>query len=348
MLDTSGYYEAQDKMKLVVVPEWVFYHEDESLTSGFLDDGKKINEINLWEDSMVFALVGHRGSGKTTLATALSIQGRWLWPELRVISNYPMKWGIKNRSGKIKVYKSEPLDLVKMVNFDADYQHSLIVLDECPAILNRMGMSSNRNKIINLWIQQLRKNRNSLVLCSQDFKLIDYEAQYQTDIVIYCKDAYRRYPASGVKRGGVVLMDMIDHSGQWTGYTYDEKPVARRQRLCSEYVWGTFDTYFQLDIIEQLWRLEIQRERVVVGNNGQDEYLANAGGLFKGLQAEGSASKDCVEVYKTLGIDDSQGKKRELGIRMERAGCGRQMIGKAWAYTNLDKFSIENFLSEKA
>lgn len=337
MGDFTAYYEALNKLELTTVPEWIFYPETQAIDRQYIPQENTSRELNLWEDSYIVACVGHRGAGKTTLASALAIQSKWLWTELRVISNFPIKWRIKDYRGKYVIHQSEPLDLVRMVNFDQDYQHALIILDECPAILNRMNAASNKNKILNLWIQQIRKNHNSLILCSQDFKLIDYEAQYQVDVGIFCKDASRRYPNSGVKRGGVVLMDLMDNSGQWTGYTFKERPKYYSRRLNAEYIWGTFDTYFQLDIIEQLWRLEIQRETVKIGANeddGNNDYLGQVDMVMQSLRDTGEKVVKCSELYQVLGIANSQGKKRDLGIHLKDIGCGRVRVeGEAdWYY----------------
>ncbi len=353
MSEFDEYYTELNKLELVTIPEWVFYPGGSRIDRPcVMPDTPAKNEMDLWLDSYVIALVGHRGAGKTTLASALAIRSKWLWPEMRIVSNFPMKWAIKDSKGELQENQSEPLDLVKMINFDADYQHCLIVLDEAPAILNRMGAATNRNRLLNLWIQQLRKNQDSLILCSQDFKLIDYEAQYQTDVIVYCKDASRRYPESGVKRGGVVLMDVLDHSGQWTGYPYDERHKVYRKRLNSEYVWGTFNTYFQLDILAQLWRLEMQKQTyslesggAVKGKQEEDTYLLVADALIQQAVSTGQDSIDSRQFFKELGATKAQ--KDEIGRRLVALGCSRERpegSRSAWRYTNLKKYSPDSFL----
>jgi len=349
MEDLEKYYRVQQAMPLVTVPEWVVSNEYDILNDRFVDSGhgQGCNEVDLWNDSFIIAPVGPRGSGKTTLASALAIKSVWLWPELRVIANYPLKWAIRDGKGKSVVHLSEPLDLVKMVNFDTDYMHVLIILDESPAIINRMAAATNKNRVLNLWIQQIRKNRNSLIMCSQDFRLIDYEAQYQTDIIAYCRDASRRYPRSGVKRGGVILLDFIDHSGLWTGYTSRERPRPLRKRLNAEYIWGTFDTYFQLDILAQMWRLEIQKDKVVAGGGAAQgvsdiDYLLKADILFEEAKQAGKHSVECGEIFKAIGADETM--KQDIGRRMGKIGCGRDRLGSnLWNYP-LQFYSSEEFL----
>jgi len=118
MQDLENYYQVQQSMPLVTVPEWVVSNEYDLLNDRFVEGsrGRGCNEVDLWGDSFILAPVGPRGSGKTTLSSALAIKSKWLWPELRVISNYPMKWAIKDGKGSSVVHLSEPLDLVKMVN----------------------------------------------------------------------------------------------------------------------------------------------------------------------------------------------------------------------------------------
>ena len=339
-MDFTEYYEALDNLKWVTIDASCFEHAQEQYQ--FVRDGGSYNHVNLWNDSFIIAPVGSRGSGKTTLAAAMSIQGKWLWPDIRIISNFPIKWQVKNSKGKLVKYQAEPLDLVSMVTFESDYKHALILIDECPQILNRMNASSNRNKFLNLWIQQLRKNRNSLVLCSQGFGYVDHEAGGQVDIIINCKDASRRYPQSGLKRGGVVLMDLQDHSGLWTGYSFDERPKYYKMRMLSEYVWDTFDTYYTIDILDQLWRLEVQRGTHTIGREPESPaYLEQVADMLV-LAAQGMASVSCEEVFSSSGIT-TQAKKTEIGKRLGAIGCSRVRVGNDWHYP-LNSFEKNIFL----
>lgn len=342
MTDFKEYYDAMGKLELVTVPDWVMQTGDND------SKGKSLPEINLWLDSWVIANSGHRGSGKSELATALAIRSKWIWPELRIISNYPIKWAITAR-GKFEQFQSEPLDIYRMITFDEGFKRCLIILDESPATINRMGAASNKNRFFNLWLQQIRKNQSSLIVCSQDFKLIDYEVQYQTDILIDCRDAFRRYPNSGVKRGGVVLMSLMDMSGQWTGYKYSEYPKVRRRRLNAEYLWGTFDTHYKIDILEQMWRLQVEKETMVVsGGNGGDDaevsdlerVLYGANMAFRSVIESGGSFIACEELYRQAGAV-TQSQRQAIGKWLSAYGITRRRIpGKNdWHYTNLEKIS---------
>ena len=63
---------------------------------------------------------------------------------------------------EIAPLKSEPLDFVKLLSFNADYKNTLIVIDEAPDLISNMLSMSIKNRMISMFTRQLRKNHNSI------------------------------------------------------------------------------------------------------------------------------------------------------------------------------------------
>lgn len=209
--------------------------------------------------------------------------------------------------------------------FDEGYHGCIIVLDEAPQVINRLATMTWKNRLLDLWLQQIRKNDNSLLYASQNENWVDNELRWQTDIIAYCRDASRRYPQGGYNRGGTILADLIDKSGLWTGYSYDERPRRFGRRLLTELVWNTFDTKHKNDVFESLAKVKMNVNNIEVGVSGGDDesYLEHAIPIIQSsMEMQKIKSTD---FYSAIGhgIDVT-----ELGTRLNASGMKRTGHGK--------------------
>ena len=220
--------------------------------------------INLDVDSYVLAFVGPRGAGKTATMSLFAAKAMLIWGK-RVISNYAIKFRGVDIHGKSKVYQSEPLDIFELLTFDGKFNGCIFLLDEAASLISHMASTTWRNRLLSLFFQQIRKGRNSLMYSVQNSAWVDKSLRWQVDCIFWCRDASRRYSDGHLKRGQVFLMDVQDISGQWTGYSYDEREIMYPFKVKGQKLWDVYDSYETQDVFESLARVDMQRSSRKVG-----------------------------------------------------------------------------------
>jgi hypothetical protein len=133
-----------------VLDEWVFWDEDDLRrmwlngtgipvspvpTNNMVDE---YHDICLDVDSYVFVFSGRRSGGKTTSMTDEAAKAAILYPNMRLLSNYPIEFIALYLDGHTRHVKSEDLDLYKLLCFDQEYHNCLICIDEAPDIIIHM------------------------------------------------------------------------------------------------------------------------------------------------------------------------------------------------------------------
>jgi hypothetical protein len=364
----------EDKSKqLTVISLEQFYEED--------DDDNKLGsgqhfDVDVQHESYIICFTGRRGGGKTTCMSYFGAKAMALY-NMRVLSNYPIEFMLcRTVNGVKKYYRkcSEPLDLYKLLCFDADYKNCMILLDEAPDIVSHMASSSWKNRLLAIFVRQLRKNNNSLMLCAQDFALIDKSLRWQVDIEIQCADAGKQYGNNNVKRGSIILLRWLDSSGMWTGKTwsqqlaenkafhvYDEDNNATDStKLYAEPLWGdkkhkaVFDTYFQQDVWESLKKVDMHLSVYSVGDKANTAAADKFPVSSKTLSAALSFILDVVshvgaanavvlqkDFFRSLGaLSDAD--KNNLGRKLSDFNVGRAGEGSQRLYS-FENFDIDSF-----
>lgn len=295
----SGLYLPTDD-EVKTIHESIFWDEEDprwnligKVSESKLGRGTQV--VDLANDSYIWLFCGSRGAGKSLGMTYFAGKAVYLY-DSRVISNYPIDFFITYMDGTpAKHVLSEDLDMYKLLCFDEDYKDCIILIDEAPDIISHLSAMTWKNRLLNIFIRQLRKNRNSLFLGSQQFSLIDKSMRWQTDIVIKCQDAFRLYGGSDdLVRGAEVLLDFFDNSGQWTGHSANighDGDMEYLQpddslQLPGALIWGAYDTYFQQDIWESLVRVDMRFQSYSVGKQEEpSDCLDRAGAVLCGLQS---------------------------------------------------------------
>lgn len=302
---------------------------------------RKPHILDMNNDSYVCCFTGPRGGGKTSYMTYLTEKCAYLYDK-RIVSNYPISLNIRYNNGWIKHIRSEPLDLGKVLTFDEYYRDCILVLDEAPQIINRLATMTWKNRLLDLFIQQIRKWEISLLYASQNEHWVDNELRWQTDIVFYCRDASRRYPKAGYKRGGQILINMKDKSGLYSGYSYDERPHIKRFRLLSELIWNTFDTHQRFDVFEGLRKVsvDLSPQKITDGQHTEDySYIEKArDAVFSAIEVGKVKSKD---FYKSIG---DLTKKEKDGLAKRLSNCGVKPINHDKVY-QFNQFDVERFFT---
>lgn len=359
----SIFWNADDPRKKAVreyTPNGWEYYMDSHITR------KKARDIDMGRDSYIWCFTGVRGAGKSTLMTFFGMKAQYHYG-LRLVSNYPIEYYLNYMDGRSKLIQAEPLDMYKLLCFDADYNDCLILIDEAPDIVSHMAAMTWKNRLLNIFIRQLRKNHNSLFLGAQQFELIDKSMRWQTDILAECQDASRKYGWSAEHRGKCILLRLVDNSGMWTGESYDT--VLRRAQYEGEYVdptikikvyprvlWGddthnaVWDTLYIQDVWESLKKVDIKLMSYGVGKTELDssDYISKAYRVIDGILSSGSYIMAQPDFYKLVG-ELTPSEKRALSQRMVacsglterewRDGC---KIGNSRTY-NFANFNIRKF-----
>lgn len=246
--------------------------------------------IRLDRDSYIWCFTGRRGGGKTTAMTFFIIRTVALY-NMRVVSNYPIEFMLRRHKPDGKSYlqhvRSEPLDFEKLICMDEDYRHVLICIDEAPDIISHMASLSWRNRLLAAFTRQIRKNYNSLFLAAQDFNLIDKSMRWQVDVITECRDLARvAGDDSKLEAGEAIILKFQDHSGQWTGYTSEDRirrkknPCVGRVIMYPRLMWGddshqaVYDSWHQIDLMDSLRRVELKLNTIKIGDNvDEGEYI---------------------------------------------------------------------------
>ncbi len=342
---------AKPKVEVKTLHESIFWDEDDprrrltglGVDKGYHEVGQQF--VDLANDAYIWTFTGTRGAGKTLGMTYFAAKAVYLYGS-RIISNYPIAFILNRIDGSSSYHEAEPLDLYKLLCFDADYRHCIILIDEAPDIISHMASMTWKNRLLNIFVRQLRKNMNTLFLGAQQFSLIDKSMRWQTDILVRCQDAFRLYGASsGLCRGACVLIDMYDNSGQWTGHgkniNYDGElgmfEPDDSLELPGKVIWGAYDTYYQQDVFESLKRVDMKLGSYVVGDKADDE--AKVALLHKAIpyirEAIDTGRIERSDFYNSMGAL-GHGEKNTLGHHLKEAGV-------TLGGTNKTKFDFSKF-----
>jgi len=363
---TKGKTKQTGKREIPLLREEIFWPEDDGRwegTSGdtalFRGDGghykpedkgliysigegsnKRGRSLNLGRDSYIWCFAGPRGAGKTSLMSYIAEQCAYLYDK-RIISNYPIKLQVWSEKAKrIIDIESEPLELGKLLMFDQSYCGAIIVIDEAPQIINRLATMTWKNRLLDLWLQQIRKNNNSLLYASQNEFWVDNELRWQTDIITNCRDA--SIINSDHQKGSVILTQTRDMSGLWTGYSYDEKPrIIKKQRHITKLIWGTFDTLHKNDVFASLAKVKMNVGEIQVGEDGveKEEYMTQAVPLIQRcIDCDIIKKREFTQTISNMGVLA----KNELYTRMR--DCGLEDYGHQRDSLKFTNFSMDKFL----
>lgn len=318
-------------------------------------------EIDMGRDNYIWCFSGVRGAGKSISMTFWAIKAAYKYG-LRIVSNYNIECNIRLLSKKILEIRSEPLDLYKLLCFDNDYKNCIILIDEAPDVISHMAAMTWKNRLLNIFVRQLRKNHNSLMLGAQEFKLIDKSMRWQTDIIAECTDASRKYGWGTMYRGMCILLRLKDNSGMCTGETYDQAIYKQKMAFVKNYddpalkiklypraLWGdeehkpVYDTYLTQDVWESLRRVDIKLMTYNLGESALDksDYLEKATVALREILTSDNPIIDRKDFYTKLQLNMAE--KKALGQRLYDAGAERCGTGeRSLSLVNFNMLAFQN------
>lgn len=353
--------EPQVGQEVKFLHETIFWEEDDPRWSFIKpSEGEKgsfncLQTVDLAYDAYIWVYTGPRGAGKSLAMTYFAAKAVYLY-DARLVSNFPISFVLNRIDGRSTYYEAEPLDFYKLLCFDSDYRHCIILIDEAPDIISHMASMTWKNRLLNIFVRQIRKNMNTLFLGAQQFTLIDKSMRWQTDIIIRCQDAFRKYGSSqGLVRGACILMDVYDNSGQWTGQgrniVYDGQLDMMEPEdsleLPGKSIWGAYDTYFQQDIFESLKRVDMQMGSYAIRDTKQTEEIASnlRDVAPKVMEFVGKGKISSTAFYKSLGQELSKPEKNRLGLILSACGVEGDLKRNIKDFTNFDIQAFERELA---
>jgi len=305
--------------------------------------------VDLSQDSFIFVFTGSRGSGKSEVMTMMACKA-WFIYHARIIANYPIMFRAVDRHGKSTIVKSEPVDFYKLIMHDSSYHNAIICLDEAPILLSHMSSMSLKNRLFDLWVQQLRKNRNSLFMCAQSISWLDKGARMQTDVEVECIDLTMLYPEMEQPRGAVIGTRYYDESGRWAGH--QGKMAAQLEWKC-KVLWGdpkegikpVYDTYQFFDPSPAFYKIDRELSmKAMASNTGhKDEETWQLVEEARELAFRTKISGDkilCDEFYAELQTVDKKIKDKiskwlaDRGAKVKQRHDGKRMYD--FSLANLD------------
>ena len=373
-LQSDDHVEEVKELPVRTIHESVFWEEDDprwTMTGlgspQFAGEGSHILDMGV--DSYIWAFTGGRGAGKTTLMTFFSMKVNWLYG-YRIIANYPIEYILATIDGKKKRIQAEPLDLYRLLCFDSDYHDCLILIDEAPDIISHMSSQSWKNRLLNIFIRQLRKNHNSLFLGAQQFEIIDKSMRWQTDILAQCEDASRKYGWAPSERGKVILCHLLDNSSMWLGETWEQEQariratghyeeVGERLEIFPRGLWApngckpVFDSYYQQDVWESLKKVDMKLMTYEVGQREAEvdlektEWLQRAAPVVTAVCGGDQLVSQTKQFFASVGAlttkeKDALSKRlNEFNVRVGQDGTGKR-------YYDFTDFDLFGFLGKTA
>lgn len=234
--------------------------------------------INPDDLSLFVVIVGVRGSGKTLLLTGLQRHALKQAATIRllrqikknptlfkkrktaVFSNYPLKYYLK----------PEKLYVSRLIAWKPEYKDCWIYFDEIQTTMDRQDWSNSGAKMINQGLTVMRHRNISIACTIQSIEWLNARAQFQTDIIIKCRDLvftpWGR--ANNVRPGEVISTTWLDKSGVMTGQTYVESHRVYQMRFFGKSVFNNYETQHEFDVMDLNTKYQVDRPVKRINRDG--------------------------------------------------------------------------------
>jgi hypothetical protein len=218
--------------------------------------------------SIVGVFCGGRGSGKTL---SMSTEGLLAMASgLQVFANYSIQRSIEFPDGKVVNYKSIPVEIDDLVTFKPEIRDGLVCLDELNLWCSNRGAMSLVNRLLNSWVQLIRKRNLTLYITTQNFESLDRMVRWQCDVTVECYDQHFLY--RNLPEGASISQVITDWSGIFSGralFKADDWEARLKnmtaRTLSARRFWGIYNSWSEVDIIKAMTTYQIDRPNRVIG-----------------------------------------------------------------------------------
>lgn len=239
--------------------------------------------------ALIVMYTGPRGSGKTLVQTGdmarrliIAYYKRLLGIEYeQIYSNYPVGFMFYPGHGLPSAYlQPKPLNMESLYVFDEGLRKCRLYIDEIDQWLDRQEWMTTTQQILAKAVQLIRKRKMSISGTIQNFHWLNSKFQFQTDIVVKCRDA--AFTPWGRERrlalGEVIFISSMDKSGIITGYSYEERQRLYPMTLQTKRLWNTYDTTYEFDPLESSTRYTLKRPQKEIVLRGAEPTEGNNDG----------------------------------------------------------------------
>ncbi len=282
--------------------------------------------------SVVVVWCGPRGSGKTL---SMSVEGAIaLVNGMPVWANYPISFDVRYSAGRIVHYESIPVEIEDLITFKPEIRDGLILLDELNLWASNRGHAGMVNRLLNSWIQLIRKRGLSLQITTQSFHSLDIMIRWQCDLSITCKDLH--FSNHRLPEGAAIGQRLTDQSGMFTGHDMYEwgkpgpeefKRNSRYRTLNGRRFWGIYDSWTEFDILQAMTKYQVNRAVRTIGQDdmtgayeaGSGDWAQDLAATIKNDYPRGGVF-DQASLFEQLQSRGATGGKRRLANLLESAG----------------------------
>lgn len=296
------------------------------------------DEIMARDLGYCYVLTGARGSGKTLFMSYLGIEamakGHNVW------SNYKIHWELPKLGGGFRHLESQPLDMNALFRFDKDLNQGYVLVDEINLWCSARRSMAVANRLLNSVLQLMRKRRLTFIFTTQNFKWLDNQLRFQTDVHIMCRDQYFLHPGE-LRKGERITLVFQDMSGVKTGQSaleWGETP--RNTRTCTFYgqrFWGSYNTWEEFDVVEAGRRIRMLNDvNVLDFREGKElddpmdsmSFKGKVGHLLEVVTLGG---------HKQMSSQEMQDYFADCGLKMDSRKLGKALREQGWRYKQTRK-----------
>lgn len=220
--------------------------------------------------SKIAIATGPRGSNKSLLMTGnacyrlakVYMLNTYKGEKQKVLSNIPFGYNFYDFVANKKVHlQSEPFNMEMLYILDSSLFKVWIYIDEIDQWWDRQEWNDGGQKMGNKSTRMLRKRQINIFGTTQSLDWINPRLQFQTDIVIKCRDlVYTPWGKSNhLEPGEVALTQWLDKSGIMTGYPYAEFPRVYTKKFFGKRFWDCYLTEFEFNPTETSTRYKQKR-----------------------------------------------------------------------------------------
>lgn len=323
--------------------------------------------MNTDKISLFSIITGPRGSDKTLYATGLASErliksyAAATWPKQapkwlggNVFSNYPIGFKYDAGPGHEPVYLStKPLNMDALITFDSELNHSWVFIDEIDIWADRQDWQNTASKLLTKVFQQIRKKKMSLVATIQDLSWLNKRLQFQSDIIVKCREAaftpWGR--AHGLETGEIGFLSFMDKSGILTGYTFEETGRTYDQMFHGKRFWDCYNTDYQFDVLAHSVKYKVKQMVKEIDLSGNEDGEPTVEMKSTRQNREKVLFADIIEELKVNG--EYEINKREYfdmavsrGYKGSKVAMGKILsdLGASRSGTGLSKYNFENVL----
>lgn len=259
----------------------------------------------------VVAFTGPRGGGKS-LTMAYWTGRFYLLKGINCWSNMPIKVPLKD-----EVYTASDLNTADLFTMEEKLRNGLLCIDEIARWVNSRRSGTNRNLVFDFIMQQIRKLSLSVYYTVQDITWVDLRLRFQTDIEVYCRDAFFTGfgKDKGIAKGNMILLDIKDLTGKVTGLPYYQTGRIVHKKLKAKPIWKWYDSKQAQDIFDGFEAFDPKPSRQ---DNRLEEYQPLIEQVLDYYSEQGTEKVTTyefwAEVSKRAGVDLSP-IKRKLASR---------------------------------